>query len=64
MSDYNNNVTLDEGEMVSFIETIARLVGGEKAVNTKEAKSVAKAILQSCGKNQDDAVTKTEFIDW
>ncbi|CAF4642875.1 unnamed protein product, partial [Rotaria sp. Silwood2] len=62
--DYNNAQTIDDGKIVKFLEVIAELEHGEGAVNTNAAKSVARAIMELCGKSKDGAVKKEEFIDW
>ncbi|CAF3300324.1 unnamed protein product [Rotaria socialis] len=61
--DYNNAQTIDDGKIVKFLEVIAELEHGEGAVNTNAAKSVARAIMELCGKSKDGAVNKEEFID-
>jgi hypothetical protein len=64
LCDYSGAQTIDDGKIVRFLEAIAELENGEKAVNTDAAKSVARAILKFCGKSEDGSVTKEEFIDW
>jgi hypothetical protein len=50
--------------MVKFLEAIAELQHGEKAVDTASARSVAKGMLEFFGKSQDETLTKEEFIHW
>ncbi|CAF1433807.1 unnamed protein product [Adineta steineri] len=60
--DFDHSGTINASEIVKFIEAIEELRGGEAAVNTTRAKSIAAEIMNSSGKSKDGEVTKEEFI--
>ncbi|CAM4842598.1 unnamed protein product [Rotaria magnacalcarata] len=60
--DHDGRQNIDATKLVKFLEVVAELQHGEKAVDTASARLVAKGMLEYFGKSQDKTLTKEEFI--
>ncbi|CAM4843013.1 unnamed protein product, partial [Rotaria magnacalcarata] len=62
--DHDGRQNIDATKMVKFLEVVAELQHGEKAVDTASARLVAKGMLEYFGKSQDETLTMQEFTEW
>jgi hypothetical protein len=51
-------------ELIQFLEAIAELEHGDDAIDSNLIKSVVKQTMEFCKKENDENITKEEFIAW
>ncbi len=51
-------------ELIQFLEAIAELEHGDDAIDSNSLKSVVKQTMEFCEKENDESITKEEFINW